>query len=265
MAGTILVRDAIWRLSTLLNDVSPQFTRWSEQEIVNYINDAQLAISKFLPAANSRIVAVKLKPGTLQSIESVLAADHLIDGAAATATMIGTQVLDILNNMGVDGLTPGAAVRLATDGRDAMDTVSPNWHTSSGTAVRLFFFDPRTPRNFLVSPGVHAATAVWVRMALTAQPTRIANTGTPEAPVYHIGGGSTVLLSVSDDHIDDVVNYCAARCYLKNAQFSANDPKVATFTALFTGSLNAKVSALTGNNPNLQRLPFAPEPIGAAS
>jgi hypothetical protein len=30
MAGTILVKDAIWRISSLLQDVSPQFARWPE-------------------------------------------------------------------------------------------------------------------------------------------------------------------------------------------------------------------------------------------
>jgi len=61
------------------------------------------------------------------------------------------------------------------------------------------------------------------------------------------------------------VNYTCARAFMKDAQFANNGPAAANYTSLFAGSLNAKVTALTGNNPNLQRLPFAPEPIGAAS
>jgi hypothetical protein len=83
--------------------------------------------------------------------------------------------------------------------------------------------------------------------------------------LYLVSGVSTTKISVNDEHIDDLVNYVCARAFMKNATFSANGPAAANYTALFTGSLNAKVTALTGNNPNLQRLPFAPEPIGAAS
>lgn len=263
MPGTILVRDAVWRISTLMNDVAPQFVRWSEREIINCVGDAELAIHKFLPAATARIVAIKLKPGTLQSIETILAADCLINGVVASANVLGTQVLDVLCNMGADGLTPGGAIRLVMDGREVLDTISPNWHSSVGTSVQLYVFDPRTPRNFLVKPGVHPTTPVWIRGSITSQPARIPNTGTPEAPLYLYDGSNATLLSVNDEHIDDVVNYTCARLFMKNAQ-AGNNNQAAMFTNAFTGSLNAKVTALTGNNPNLQRLPFAPEPIGAA-
>ena len=76
---------------------------------------------------------------------------------------------------------------------------------------------------------------------------------------------STTKISVNDEHIDDLVNYVVARAYMNNANFAGNDNKAAQFVAQFTSSLNAKVIALTGNNPNLQRLPLAPEPIAAAS
>jgi hypothetical protein len=51
---------------------------------------------------------------------------------------------------------------------------------------------------------------------------------------------------------------------MKEAEFG--DPaKAVAYTQMFTGSLNAKVAAITGVNPNLQRLPLAVEPLGAAS
>lgn len=265
MAGTILVQDAIWRISGLLQDVSPQFTRWPETEIVNWLNDAHLAITKFLPAACSRIDAIKLKAGTLQSVESIAAADCKPgDGSTPAVPILGTQLLDVLCNMGADGLTPGNSIRLLADGREVLDSQKPNWHTIVGTAVANFMFDPRTPRYFHISPGASASPAMWVRAAYTAQPIAIPNTGTPGAELYLHGGVSTTKISIADEHIDDLVNYVCARAFMKNAQFG-NLPNASAYTALFTGSLNAKVTALTGNNPNLQRLPFAPEPIGAAS
>jgi hypothetical protein len=266
MAGTILVKDAIWRISSLLQDVSPQFTRWPEKEIVNWLNDAHLAITKFLPAASSRVDAIKLVPGTRQSIESIAAASCKPgDGSTPAAAILGTQVLDVIRNMGADGLTPGNSIRLLTDGREVMDSLNPGWHSITGTAVTGYMYDPRMPRYFYVTPGVPATPDKWAEVAYTAQPIAIPNTGTAGSELYLVSGVSTTKISVNDEHIDDLVNYVCARAFMKNATFSANGPAAANYTALFTGSLNAKVTALTGNNPNLQRLPFAPEPIGAAS
>lgn len=266
MAGTILVKDAIWRISTLLQDVSPQFARWPEKEIVNWLNDAHLAITKFLPAASSRVDAIKLAPGTRQSIEAITAANCKPgDGSTPAATILGTQVLDVIRNMGADGLTPGNAIRLLTDGREVMDSQNPGWHAITGTAVSGYMYDPRMPRYFYVTPGVPATPDKWAEVAFTAQPIAIPNTGTAGSELYLVSGNSTTKISVNDEHIDDLVNYSCARAFMKNASFAANGPAAANYTSLFTGSLNAKVMALTGNNPNLQRLPFAPEPIGAAS
>ena len=266
MAGTILVKDAVWRISVLLNDASPQFARWTEKEIVNWLNDANMAIAKFLPAASSRVDAIKLVPGTRQSIESIAAANCKPgDGSVPAVAIQGTQVLDVIRNMGADGLTPGNAIRLITDGREAMDAQSPGWHAITGAAVSGYMYDPRMPRYFYVTPGVPTTTDKWAEVAYTAQPIAIPNTGTVGAELYLVGGASVAKISVSDEHIDDLVNYTCARALMKNASFAANGLSAASYTALFTGSLNAKVMALTGNNPNLQRLPFAPEPIGAAS
>ena len=51
---------------------------------------------------------------------------------------------------------------------------------------------------------------------------------------------------------------------MKDAEW-ADGNKATYFANLFLGSLNAKVQVLTGTNPNLKRLPMAPEPIGAAA
>ena len=261
MASTTLVREALWRVGVLLQDVSPQFVRHPEAELVGWADDAQLALFKFLPSSASRIDAVKLKPGTRQSIESIAAADCKPgDGSTPTQAILGTQLLDVIRSMGADGLTPGKVVRVVQ--REILDSQVPGWHQILGTEVRQFTYDPSTPHYFYVTPGVSGTQ--WVEIAYTAQPTKIPNTGTPGSEIYKYDGTNTTKLSVGDEHLEDVVNYVVARAYMKNAQFAGNDAKAAQFAGLFTGSLNAKVAALTGHNPNLKLLPFAPEPLGAA-
>lgn len=264
MAGTVLVKDVMRTITGLLQQPDgEQFVRWPETELVRFMDHAQLAIAKYLPSSFSRIDAIKLKAGTRQSIETIAALDCKPgDGSTPDAPILGMQLLDVVRNMGSDGLTPGRAIQHLTDGRSVLDEIRPMWHTATGSVISTFTHDPRAPRDFYVSPAVTGS--VWAEIIYSAQPLKIPNTGTPGSELYKFDSSNTTKLSVSDDHEEDVVNYCCARALMKNAQFAGNGPSASAYAALFMGSLNAKVAAITGNNPNLQRLPFAPEPIGAA-
>lgn len=262
MASTVLVKDLLWRVAVLLQDTTPQFQRQPERELVDWLNDAQVAITKFLPAACSRVDAIKLVPGTRQSIEAIPALSCKPgDGSTPAAPIYGTQLLDIICNMGANGTAPGRSIR-AVD-RRILDTQTPTWHTISAAIVSSFSYDPRTPRYFFVTPAVPVTPDVWIMAAFTAQPLKVANTGAPGSELYLVGGASTATISIADEHVDDLVSYVVARAHMKEVEW-ADKAVAAAHTAMFTSSLNAKVSALTGNNPNLTRLPMAIEPLGAA-
>jgi len=267
MPGTIKVREVLRRVSVLLQDNNPQFTRYPETEIVDWLDDAQRAIHTFLPSSCSRVDAVRLVPGTLQSIASIPAAFCKPgDGSTPAVPIIGSMLLDIICNMGSDGLTVGRSIRPITDGREMLDVHDPDWHTKAATALTGYIFDPRMPREFHVTPGVHANTQVWARVSYQATPLLIPNTGTPGSELYAQGGASTTAITVHDDHVADIVNYVCARALMKNAQYSAATGMSAeAFGSLFTGSINARSAAVTGHNPNLKHLPFAPTPMGSAS
>lgn len=267
MPGTIKVKEVIRRISTLMQDSNPQFARMKEVEIVDYLNDAQRAIYTYLPAACSRLDAIKLAPGTLQSIESIPAANCKPgDGSTPATPVIGSLLLDVICNMGSAGTAPGKAVRPLTEGRELLDAFDPTWHTKTGTEAVNYLFDPRMPRHFHVTPGADAVTPIWVRVAYVAQPLLIPNTGTAGAELYANSGSNTTAISVHDEHVADLVNYCCARLLMKNAQYSAATGMSAeAYGTLFTSSINAKSVAIMNYNPNLKHLPFAPSPMGAAS
>lgn len=265
MPGTILVREALRRVSKLLQDINPQFVKYPEQEAVDALNDAHLVIAKFVPSAASRVDAVKLAPGSQQSIERILAANCKPgDGSTPAVPIYGIALLSIRRNMGADGLTPGRAVQLVD--QKTLDLQDADWSLASRakTVVQGYSFDPLTPLYFNAIPPVHASTPVWVTMAYNAQPIRIPNTGTPGAELYLSDGASTATIQIRDEFLDDLVNYVVARANMKEAEW-ADGNKAAYFANMFLASLNAKVQVLTGTNPNLKRLPMAPEPIGAAA
>jgi hypothetical protein len=257
---TVLMRDVLWRASTMLQDTKPQFYRHLEHDMVDAANDAQTAIAKFLPSACSRVDSVRLVPGTKQSIQAIPAAYCKPgDGSTPAVPIIGTQVLDVVRNMGADGLTPGMAIRIIPG--KVQDAQDRNWHTSAAVAVKAFVYDPATPRYFWVYPGAHASTQVWLDIAYTAQPLAIPNTGTEGAELYAYAGSSTQTITIADEHLDDIVNYIVARMLFKPSEWS-DAQKGNAFAAMFTGSLNAKVQALTGHNPNIRHLPMASGAVG---
>lgn len=251
MASSILVKDVLYRVSAQLHDINPQFTRWTQRELVSWLNDGQKAIAKYMPSSCSRVDAVKLAPGTKQSIESI-AANSIIPGDGSAASLVmGHYLQSVVRNMGSNGSTPGRAIRVAD--REILDVNSPDWHSETSNTVSQFIFDPRTPKVFYVSPGVPAATSVWVEISYLANPVEISVSGS-----YGMDGNDTTKISVDDKYVDDLVNYILARAYMKDAEFATNSNQAAAHSQLFISSINAQVTALTGVNPNLRSLPFNP-------
>lgn len=261
MASTILVRSVIEQASALLQDTAPQFAGQPEREMVDWLNEGQLFIAKFLPLASSRIDSIKLKAGSLQSIESIAVIDIIAgSGVAPTVPVLGMQLLRLICNMGADGLTAGKGVRITTV--DAKDSQTPAWRAIAKSFVDEYVHDPSTPVYFEVSPAV--VGNVWVRAAFNAQPANVPNTGTPGAELYAASGVNATRISLSDEFAQDLVNIIVARSNMRDTEW-ADGNKANAFSSMVLSSINAKVAAVTGHNPNLKSLPFAPQPIGQAS
>lgn len=248
---TTLVKDVLYRISTQLHDISPQFTRWTQRELVSWLNDGQKAIAKYMPSSCSRVDSVKLVPGTKQSIENIPSANIKNGDGTPSANVQGHYLQSVISNMGADGVTRGRAVRVVD--REVLDVNSPNWHSATDPEVTQYTFDPRAPKVFYVSPGVPASPAVWLELSYLANPVEI-----PLVGDYGMDSASTTTLSVGDKYIDDLVNYVLARAYMKDAEFAGNGNMAQAHTGMFTSSINAQVAALTGVNPNLQSLPLNP-------
>lgn len=257
MASSTLVKDVLFRVSAQLLDITPQFTRWTERELVSWLNDAQKAIAKYMPSSCSRVDAVKLVPGTKQSIESISSVNIIPGDGSAPAAVFGNYLLSVLRNMGSNGLTPGRAIRLGD--REVLDVNNPTWHSETGEYVSQYMFDPRFPKVFYVSPGIKSTGTYWAEVSFLADPTEILATG------HGMDGASTTKITIDDRYVDDLVNYILARAYMKDAEFAANPNLAAAHTAMFTSSINAQVAALTGVNPNLQSLPMSPSLPAARS
>lgn len=259
MASSILVRDVLEQVSRHLTDFAPQFTRWTQVELLSFLNDGQRAVAKYLPTACSRIDSIRLSPGTRQSIDFILAAAVIPGDGSAAADVRGNAVLGVSHLTGANGATPGRALRLVD--RDVLDASLPGWHAAPASAAvtpTQYTYDPRNPKIFYVCPGVHPSATLWAEVSYLADPVAI------PAGNYAATGGSNTTLSIDDKYADDLVNYVMARAYMKESEFAANANLSAAHTNLFTSSVNAQSVALTGVNPNLTTLPMTPAVPAAA-
>jgi len=255
---TITVVELIRRASTLLDDNNPQFVTWPEDDLVAALNDGARALAKWLPQSVSRVDAIKLKPGvTLQCISDIPAGSILPgDGSAALRTQ-GVQLYELMCNMGTDGVTPGRTINIAE--RSALDNADPVWHSRTGSEVDSVLYDLRTPTYFHVSPA--PSSAIWVQARYCAIPHAIVKA---TANQFASASSDITVIPVDDAYADDLLNYMLARAYLSQPTATESQTMASAYTQMFVASINAQVTALTGNNPNLSMLPFAPAPAGRA-
>lgn len=254
MASTIRVSELLWRVSDQLSDTDPQFNRWTQETLVNAANDGQQVLATVLPTSCVRNDAIKLVPGTRQSIEAIPAA-RIKPGDGSTAVdRIGTKLMGPpVRNLGATGTTPGRAIR-AVD-RASLDLAEPNWHTSVGKTVLEAVYDPLNTKVFYVYPGVTSAQDVWIEVAWVPQPLQI-----PLAGDYAKGSEteSDLVLSVDDINVPDLVHYMLATLYLRDAEFAGALALAGAHTQLFVTSMNAQNPAA-----KLKGLPQPAAPAGA--
>lgn len=264
MSTTKLVREFLYDVSTTLQDITPQFTRWPEAELVVYTNYGQMAIAKYLPQAVSRVDAIRLQAGSRQDITTV-AADAIVPGDGSSPELTyGLAVLDVYRNMGSNGATPGRTVRIVD--RYPLDTVDPDWMTAARaeSAVKEVIYDARLPRVFFVHPPVPTTGQVWVEMAWVPEPKRIPPGNEPGNERYAKDGTDPTLLGIPDQLVDDLHHYVVAVALLKGSKNVQNVPKAQLHAGIFNNSLNAQATALGGTSPNLKALPFLNQIQGGA-
>jgi hypothetical protein len=171
MARSTLVKEFLDGVMITLQDISPIYERWTEVEMVRYINFGQMAIATYLPHAGSRVDALKLSPGTRQDLTLVPLANIKPSDGSAAADTYGISLIDVVRFMGADGITPGSIIRRVD--QYTKDTNDPDWHTRTATKPTTFIADGRVPKTFYVSPGVPVGTAVWAEIKWLAAPNTV--------------------------------------------------------------------------------------------
>lgn len=213
----IPVQDIINRLIDLLadGDRGDDEARWTDAELLRWINDFRMALITRKPSSCSKIATVTLVAGTQQTIP-----DN------------GTQLFDVICNMGVSGTAPGRAIR-RTD-RQNIDDDDLTWHAGTQSAeISQFTYDDRMPKDFFVYPPAQAGTKI-----------KLAYAAIPDA-VTALADNLDVGLEV----MDAAVNYVAYRAKSKDSQY-ANAAEAAAYYGAFGEALGTQAQTQNATSPN---------------
>ena len=142
---------------TQLND--PDATTWSDTLMIIALNQALKTLALVRPDATAKIATITLKEGSRQFIP--------IDGV---------RLLSVVRNINSDN-TIGIAVRLVQ--REDMDSMSPDWNAASGTVVREYMFDSRSPKHFYIYPCVPVGKKLEIEYSSYAETITTMNINEP--------------------------------------------------------------------------------------
>lgn len=213
--STITAASIITKAQIVLQDTAGE--RWSDTELLDWLNDGQREVVLYKPNSCVKNIAVKLAEGTKQSLPPD-----------------AVQLMDVPRNMGVNGSTPGRAIRIAM--RETLDSQAPNWHFSTPSpAVKHFMYSMLDPKTFYVYPPQPASNQGYVELIYGASP-----------------GDATLssVISLDDIYQSILLDYTLFRAYLKDTEFAADPGRAGTHQAAYMSALSGKAKVEIGVNPN---------------
>lgn len=213
------VSDVISRVRSILNDADNTGYRWTDQELIDAINDAQGLIAINRPDCFPVSAVVSLAAGSKQTIPTG-----------------GYRLLDVIRNMASDGVTPGRAIR-PTD-RDTLDAYDPYWHTNTKKSeVKNSVYDERNPTAFWVNPPAVAGTKAEILYA--KRPTTLTATSDD--------------LAIADAYFEGVVLFTLFRAYSKEADYGGNAQLAGNYLSLFASLMGIKLQKDVAFGPSMNR------------
>jgi hypothetical protein len=210
----MLASALITGVSLALQDSSN--IRWTQAELLFYLNQGQKEIAAFKPNASVTNASVQLVQGTKQALPSG-----------------GLILIEVTRNMGVGGATPGDAIRLVS--RGVLDAQVPGWHSATASAtVKNYTYSPADPTRFYVYPP-QPGSPTYVEIVYGKMPEDLDDYVDP--------------INVDDVYAPALHNYMLFRAYSKDSEFAANSQLAAAHYTMFMQQLTGKVQGETAVAP----------------
>lgn len=224
MANTTLVSELLSRVKVTLLELGAEGVRWTNDELVQWLNEAYTAIVGIRPDANSVTVNHALDPGTRQSLP---------DG--------GLRLHTVTRNTAAG--SDKSALRRAL--MESLNTMRPSWHTDTPTQdIEVYLYNPDEPTAFYVYPPADAGAEV--ELIYSAVPTL-------HDADYDASKNNTLRLDSTYEAA--LVDYILYRAYSKDADAPQSLNRAGLHFKAF--------SALLGSNANAAHDELAARQAGA--
>ena len=216
--ATVKVIDLIDRAEEILQDVTN--TRWSQQTLLDYLNDAQREIVLYRPDANP------------VNASFTLAADS----SKQTLPAAALRLMKVYKN-----LSPNKSSIAAID-RAVLDDKIEDWYEATGTAVEYYVYDGLDPKIFYVYPHTTASNAT-IELVYSSLPSEITISNFSTA---------TDVIGLDDIYANALMNFVLYRAFLKDAEYAANAQRAGSHYQLFTQSLAIGQESTVVNAPTTE-------------
>ncbi len=213
--ATVKVIDLIDRAEEILQDTTN--VRWSQQTLLDYLNDGQREVVLFRPDANPVNTSFTL---TANSAKQTL---------------------------------PGAALRLLSIYKNASPTTKPitnierrvlddqieDWHGTTDTNVEHYVYDPMDPKVFYVYPHSTASDAT-IDLVYSSAPV--------DLTIANFNTTSTVI-SLDDIYANAILDYILYRAYQKDTEYAGDMNRSGVYLQSFQNALGIKNQVDAGSTP----------------
>ena len=213
--ATVKAVSLINRAEEILQDTTN--VRWSQQTLLDYLNDAQREIVLFRPDANP------------VNATFTLAANS----AKQTLPSAGLRLLSIYKNAN-PGTKPITNIE-----RRVLDDQIDDWHGSTGTSVEHYVYDPMDPKTFYVYPHTTAANGS-ISIVYSSSPADIT--------ISNFSSDTTVI-SIDDVYANAILDYMLYRSYQKDTEYAGDMQRSTMYLQVFQQSLGVNNQVDAGSTP----------------
>lgn len=212
--ATIQVIDVIDKAEEILQDTSN--TRWSQQTLLDYLNDAQREIVLFRPDANTVNTSFTLAESSKQSLPSA-----------------ALRLLDIYKN-----LSPNKNPITIIE-RRVLDDQVDDWYDKTSLYVEHYVYNPIDPKTFYVYP-YPSTSGHTIEIIYSASPTDITISDFTS---------DTDTITLDDIYANAILDYMLYRAYQKDSEYAGDIQKAAVYYSSFQNALGIKNQVDAGSTP----------------
>jgi len=205
--ANVTVRHVIDVVAGILQDENSTQTdrSWPEDELIDYYNLEQRKIVSMAPAANPITEAIKLATGTKQSIPAK-----------------GIALINVIRNMGTDGLVPGMAITPTLE--SVIKSFDLNWSTRDSQETIWNIFPSNQDKTVFYNYPPSDGTG-YIQIEFSQVPVTV---------VWDEDGDwENILVEVKEQYVNALFPGILARAYDKDTDFPGNAERAAGYDAEF--------------------------------